>query len=1074
MGVVPDQALRNEALTIAGAPIQDEGKPLIELLRELPPVLQFDAPIKVPRRARKRIGRIMRQMLAAVMRTLPSGGAPVGPECWEATLLLKHAYALLTWRPRGQAGDGPDKETRQRTQLRMRFQLAEAIKWRELVSALLTAGVEGDAERDEWALRGTEEESAEEQRWRQRGAAIRKVNLDCTRTAAQMLRGQQGLPPCEATAAAQKQQLVTEAPSEEEEASFKAAVEQALVVYHGTGGGPGARLLVQESSVRRRLVALRMGAQPGGAGCRNDVLKAMSEVKGGVATLQQWAQLWADARIPPCLAAEWVGQVLRPIRKENGKPRNISLMEVLFKFASGVVQDAVRNKPGQQRSGGVSAEGLHWSQYGGVPAGPETMLMVHQGLMRLRPNLAYCSLDAANAYGTIKRSAMLAATAKWCPEHAGFLAVQWRAPARVWLERSPGKWEREITTEGTAQGDTASTPAFSRGMRLALESACERLLAEGIWIHLPSLVDDILLVTEQWSVDRAIEVVEQELSSIGLKLNLDKCACYVPARSEPSEAITAIPQVFGGLPALGSAYAGEYETRIGQDSVAAAPARKRLAAAKTLAQECAKFRREGRDAATLQASWHALGRVAAKALVYDVRTLRAEASIPIAAELDEAVADAARAILDVRPADGWTDTTTAQLHWPTELGGFGFGSATLSARLGRVAAVAQCLPTARVHLRRILPEASEDEIRAAVPLAGVKESLDWLKNKYGIELSVNGNLASAKEPRWDPAADFQPLRGVCGLLTRAIQTKDHDAVVAAHAAGSRTRPTSAEQEAHTRHACRLRSSAGVGVHEWTTECPSDSNLRLNDTEFEYAARWRLGLPVMPAGDCKHRAAKDPDGAVCGKQRDRFGDHAVLCGKGAGRYRVHNALSRRVARIARSCGVEAEPEEVCPALLKGEAGKPDSTEARLDVHLWSPGPEPFEEWVDVTVVHPFQVKRKAAATGNDGVAVEAAEQSKRERYGLGVGGVACAPMGFESWGRIGCSAQGVLDRLAVQHARLHSAPCARTLRRWRAELGVAMYRAMAETAAAACRCTRNASQEGTQGALAEGCENDSWD
>ena len=116
---------------------------------------------------------------------------------------------------------------------------------------------------------------------------------------------------------------------------------------------------------------------------------------------------------------------------------------------------------------------------------------------------------------------------------------------------------------------------------------------------------------------------------------------------------------------------------------------------------------------------------------------------------------------------------------------------------------------------------------------------------------------------------------------------------------------------------------------------------------------------------------------------------------------------------------------------------------------------------MTVSHPFQVKLRARAYKDDAVAATAAEQRKRERYGLGAGGTSCTPMGLESWGRFGCSTQGVLDRLAVQHARFRNAPCARTLRRWRAELGVAMYRALAETVAAACRCASNASQEGTQ-------------
>ena len=63
-----------------------------------------------------------------------------------------------------------------------------------------------------------------------------------------------------------------------------------------------------------------------------------------------------------------MGQVLTPITEDNGKPRNISLMECIFKFASGVIQDAIRGRVA--RDPDSNAEGLRWSQYGGQPAGP--------------------------------------------------------------------------------------------------------------------------------------------------------------------------------------------------------------------------------------------------------------------------------------------------------------------------------------------------------------------------------------------------------------------------------------------------------------------------------------------------------------------------------------------------------------------------------------------------------------------------------------------------------------------------------------------------------------------------------
>ena len=52
--------------------------------------------------------------------------------------------------------------------------------------------------------------------------------------------------------------------------------------------------------------------------------------------------MWADGRVPSGVAKECLMQVMRPIKKDTGKPRNSSLMEGLFKGASASIQKAIR------------------------------------------------------------------------------------------------------------------------------------------------------------------------------------------------------------------------------------------------------------------------------------------------------------------------------------------------------------------------------------------------------------------------------------------------------------------------------------------------------------------------------------------------------------------------------------------------------------------------------------------------------------------------------------------------------------------------------------------------------------
>ena len=745
----------------------------------------------------------------------------------------------------------------------------QANRWHELVAeALRELESARKCKEDARYIAGQESECIDAE-FRRRSQAMIKVKHECVRTAAQLMRGQSILPACAGTAAAQCEQLVLEH-SAAQAAELGSAIEEAKAA------GASATLVVKERDVRLRLSNLRVGAQPGASGCRIDVIIAMGEVNGGARCLLRWCEMWAAGRVHRVVAQMFLEQILRPIKKDNGKPRNISLMESLYKFASGVVQDAVRRRPA--KSAENSSEGLHWSQYGGQPAGPELMLMVHQGLMKLRPQYAYCSLDGQNAYGTMSRARMLRSTSKCCPAHAAFLACQWDTQIFAWVEVSEGSWKQVRIYEGTAQGDTSSTPAFSRGLRIALERAVGRLAADNVWAHLPSLVNDMLLIIEPEFVEKALGVITEELKAANLVLNLDKCAAYIPERSArglgPDPRITSIPQVEGGLPALGSAYAGDFEAVLGPHAVSAEPARRRLERALTLAKACARYRDEDRPEASLQAAAHVLQRVAAKALAYDVRVLEPNASIPLARKLDKAIAATVKHLLAVTPQDGWTPDTGLQIQWPAELGGMAYGAAELSARIGRIAAFAQCLPVARQHLRAILPTAAGEQIMDAIPLAGAESMLEWLRDTGGIEIGASGQIAREREPRWDIRSDFQPIKGLMGLLTREIQRKQRIDVLERHTAEAkraegmasakrRADPASAQEmrekaAGHYRTCTRLRSAAGDGVDDWVRECHKARELQLNDLEFVYACRWRLGLPVMRAGQCHlHSATKQP-------------------------------------------------------------------------------------------------------------------------------------------------------------------------------------------------------------------------
>ena len=364
-------------------------------------------------------------------------------------------------------------------------------------------------------------------------------------------------------------------------------------------------------------------------------------------------------------------------------------------------------------------------------------------------------------------------------------------------------------------------------------------------------------------------------------------------------------------------------------------------------------------------------------------------------------------------------------------------SSAVAVSCGRLACLAQLLPTARAHLRRIFPDVSEEMLLAAVPLQGASDTIQALEAR-GIALAAGGGIARGSEPRLDITKPFQPVPGLMGTITRAIACQDREATLNA-----------LRSKGHLRSVARLRSAVG-GAGVWVEAIPNRLTLQLRDAEFVTGMRWRLGLPMLPDGlTCQNKAVvgtASNQGAEkrCGCNLDIYGDHIAICSRGGGTYRIHGGIGKLVAGFARDAGAWTEEEVVVPELLQGEPGGEDAVEARLDLHIWAPAPWPMEFWVDVTHRHPWATRYRTAAVHNDGAAATAGEKYKAKRYGEGRDGVTVTAAAIESWGRLSPGFEwllGCLEARAGAASELRGGSTAALGRRWRQEIGITQVRAL---------------------------------
>eukprot|EP00973_Karenia_brevis_P033397 4605791-Karenia_brevis.AAC.1 len=101
----------------------------------LPPVLPVQTPEKVPRRARKRIGKLQASAMDSLMMQMDAAAGLPTEGVMEMTMICKLLYAMLARREKREPGadDKAHGEAQQWKILRKRLQLAEAGMWHVLV-----------------------------------------------------------------------------------------------------------------------------------------------------------------------------------------------------------------------------------------------------------------------------------------------------------------------------------------------------------------------------------------------------------------------------------------------------------------------------------------------------------------------------------------------------------------------------------------------------------------------------------------------------------------------------------------------------------------------------------------------------------------------------------------------------------------------------------------------------------------------------------------------------------------------------------------------------------------------------
>ena len=204
---------------------------------------------------------------------------------------------------------------------------------------------------------------------------------------------------------------------------------------------------------------------------------------------------------------------------------------------------------------------------------------------------------------------------------------------------------------------------------------------------------------------------------------------------------------------------------------------------------------------------------------------------------------------------------------------------------------------------------------------------------------------------------------------------------------------------------RRQSCSGPCAGKWcTTLSPT---YKLEDAEWRLAARFRMGLPVCPAG-CRCCLRSGQTG-TCDFLMDTSGIHASLCGKGPDALIAHSALERWIAQVFRNAGWAAVLDQHIVEWnhISRKTGK--VVHAVMDIV--GSRPDKPTIYADVTVRSPMASRYGEAGT------IDRAEREKCTAYPP-IHGMQVTPLAFETWGRCSAGTVQFLRQMASGTAARH--------------------------------------------------------
>jgi hypothetical protein len=668
------------------------------------------------------------------------------------------------------------------------------------------------------------------------------------------------------------------------------------------------------------------------------------------------------------------------LQKPDGGARPIAIGEVLYRLTGLCAMTACEEL-------GRSLAPLQLAV--GVSGGVEALAHAVRSALATDSDAALLTVDMANAFNTVDRSALFEAVQKHVPALLAYVQWSYGAPTDLHIIGAPAGTAPIQSRMGVRQGDTLAMLLFA----LVLQRILERTQAAAPTVAVLAIADDVNLVGKVDALRAAFRALtgERGVASVGLHVQPRKCALT----AGPLAAVAGLAADLGvqhcpdGVTVCG--------TPIGTDAYIAAALSGR---ADGIIAQVDKLMAlpVGR-----QAQFTLLRSSLSMRMAHLLRTVAWDRLQPSVARVEDAIMAAAIALFQVPEVGAASARAVRQLRLPLRHGGFGLRDATsLVADAAFVAGASKAQVAMKEGLDVCKP------FSGALRLALLQA---WQRVFDG----------AAGECEWEQSARDLPTEFVDVVLPRVQKAVSR--VVGDRAGAALLDDCDTNTVEGQRAAARLRSASTGPSSGWLTALPMTPALRLTNAEFVMAGRHLLGLGVPSPVDVP------PCNCTAGDATTQ--DHALSCKHNAGQATVRHdiwASAWRHAIRRAGCATSAEP---LYSSLAAPGAQGAASQRRGDVLVvW---PDGGIRILDCVVTHPAAASYVRDAAESGGSAAAKAEARKRADFrDIGEGSAyGFVPLAVESYGRMGAAASRFLSELgdlAAAGSRVSKAAFVRGVRR----------------------------------------------